>query len=302
MDIRQLKYFIEIVKSNFNLSAASEKLCISQPALSMCMSKFEKDEKTEIFRRSKRLVVGLTSVGETFYFNALKVVEEYDKMLEDLRHQSAALNGRMRIGIPQFIVTVICNNFLNSLIRRHQHAEYIIDESGAYDLRKKLMLNEVDSAILLRPSELNPDLFHEVLIHEDELSAFMSKNHPLAKKNKLSWSDLEGEDLVMFDKTYMVHHKVINKIRSLDLNVNIVMMSKSWDFLIESVNHSNYITILPSPTSNYYNISEIVEVKFEDPIPWEVIYVYPKKNRYSRIEEQTHHELIEYYNQRRKRG
>ncbi len=302
MDIRQLKYFIEIVNCNFNLSTASDKLCISQPALSMGINKFEKNERTELFVRSKRLIVGLTSVGETFYYNALKVVEQYDSMIEQLRRQSATINGRMRIGIPPFIVTVLCNEFLNTLIRKYHLAEYIIDESGAYDLKKKLLLNEIDSAILLKPSELNPDLFNEVLLNQDELSAFMSKNHRLAKKDKLNWSDLEGEDLVIFDNTYMIHHKLINKFHSLDISVHIVMMSKSWDFLIESVKDSEYITILPSPTSNYYNISDITEVKFEDPLPWEAIYVYPKKARYSRIEDQTHHELIEYYSQRRKKG
>ncbi len=50
MDIRQLKiYFIEIVNCNFNLSTASDKLCISQPALSMGINKFEKNERTEPF-------------------------------------------------------------------------------------------------------------------------------------------------------------------------------------------------------------------------------------------------------------
>ncbi len=53
------------------------------------------------------------------------------------------------------------HEFLNTLIRKYHLAEYIIDESGAYDL-KKWLRNEIDSAILLKPSELNPDLFNEV--------------------------------------------------------------------------------------------------------------------------------------------
>ncbi len=43
----------------------------------------------------------------------------------------------------------------------------------------------------------------------------MSKNHCLAKKKQMNWSDLEGEDLVIFDNTYMIHHKLINKFHSL---------------------------------------------------------------------------------------
>lgn len=41
MDITQLKYFVCIVESDYNLSAASKKLHISQPALTQYIRKFE---------------------------------------------------------------------------------------------------------------------------------------------------------------------------------------------------------------------------------------------------------------------
>ncbi len=301
MDIRQLKYLIEIVNSNFNLSAASEKLCISQPALSMGIIKFEKEERIEIMQRRKGLLVGLTSVGETFYNNALKVVEAHDRMMEELRKQSSVLNGKMRIGIPQLIVTVLCTEFLRELISSNESANYQIDESGAFDLERKLVLEEIDSAILLKPTDLNPDLFNEVLINTDELTAFMSKNHRLAAKDRLTWEDLTGESMVIFDETYMIHHKLVNKFKSLGIDVHYAMMSKSWDFLLESVRNTRYITILPSPISRYYNLNDVVEVRFEEPISWEAIYVYPKKNNYSRIEEHTHQEVMDFYINKKER-
>ncbi len=42
MDIKQLKYFVEIVKSGFNLSIASKTLHISQPALSQIIKILKK--------------------------------------------------------------------------------------------------------------------------------------------------------------------------------------------------------------------------------------------------------------------
>ena len=292
---------VEIVNSNFNLSAASEKLCISQPALSMGIIKFEKEERVEIMQRRKGLLVGLTSVGETFYNNALKVLEAHNAMMDDLRKQSCTLNGKIRIGIPQLILTVLCTEFLSEQITKHESAEYMIDESGAFDLERKLLLDEIDCAILLRPTDLNPDLFNELLINTDELSAFMSKKHRLAPKQSLKWEDLAGESLVIFDETYMIHHKLTNKFKSLNVDVHYAMMSKSWDFLLESVRNTGYLTILPSPISRYYNLNDVVEVRFEDPIPWEAIYVYPKKHHYSRIEEQTHQEVIDYYINKKER-
>lgn len=295
MDIRQLKYFIEIVKSEFNLSAASEKLSISQPALSMSIKKFEWEEKADIFIRHKGLIVGLSTVGETFYNNALIVVSQYERMLKELRRQSSYLNGFMRIGIPPLVLTVVCTDFLKMLVMKHNHARFAVSETGAYDLEKKLLLEEIDCAILLHPTSLNPLNFREVLISRDELSAFMNKDHPLAKKKKLKWGDLSGQSMVIFDDSYMIHHKLMHTIDVHHLNVHIAMMSRSWDFLLESVRNSPYLTVLPSPITRFYNLTDVVEVHFEEPIPWEVIYVYPIKQTYSHIEQTMHQEISRFF-------
>lgn len=91
MDIRQLKYFIEIVNSDFNLSAASVKLCISQPALSILIKKFEQEEKTKIFERNKGIITGMTPSGLNFYRRALEVVDAYENMYNELRSNTLDL-------------------------------------------------------------------------------------------------------------------------------------------------------------------------------------------------------------------
>lgn len=295
MDIRQLKYFIEIVHSNFNLSAASMKLNISQPALSMLIKKFEQNENTKIFQRNRGSISGLTSVGENFYNHALRVVDAYEQMYGDLRRSIAALNGHMRLGIPQLVVTVLCTEFLGSLVSKYNKATFTVDEAGAHDLKKKLMLGEIDSAFLLGPTGLDPQNFHETEVEHDELRVYMSAEHPLAGKDRLKWRDLSGYSLVTFDDTYMIHHKMIQKLNTYHVNARVAMTSKSWDFLLESVRHSDHITMLPAPISQYYNLQDMRELKIEDPILWQVMYTYPIKSYYSRIEKVTHQEVVEYF-------
>ncbi len=295
MDIRQLRYFIEIVRSGFNLTAASGKLHVSQPALSMFIGKFEQEERADLFVRHKGHIVGLSTVGESFYNNAVSVVSQYERMLDDLRRQSSHLNGILRIGIPPLVVTVVCTDFLNMLVNKYEHATFGVSESGAHDLERKLMLDEIDCAILLRPTSLNPLHFRDVLINRDELSAFMSRNHPLAKKDRLRWEDLNGHSLVIFDESFMIHHKLKDAFEAHRLGVHVAMMSKSWDFLLESVRKSSYVTILPSPIRRFYKLDDVVELRFEEPIPWEVVYVYPIKQTYSRIERTMQQEINEFF-------
>lgn len=40
------------------------------------------------------------------------------------------------------------------------------------------------------------------IIHLDEYVAYMDKDHPLAQKEALDWSDLADSDLAIFNKTF----------------------------------------------------------------------------------------------------
>lgn len=100
MDILQLKYFIAIVENDLNLSLASKKLHLSQPALSKYILKFEEEENLKLFERKNGRLSGLTFAGENFYNNAKVVVESHTNMLSELREQSKKITGTVRIGIP----------------------------------------------------------------------------------------------------------------------------------------------------------------------------------------------------------
>jgi len=68
MDMRQLKYFVQIVESG-SLSKASRQLFIAQPALSLQMSRLEDEVGKPLLVRSSRGVTP-TENGEALYHHA----------------------------------------------------------------------------------------------------------------------------------------------------------------------------------------------------------------------------------------
>ncbi len=295
MDIYQLRYFVAIVESDFNLSMASRKHHISQPALTQAIKKFETEEKVELFTRANGRLSGLTNVGENFYNNALIVLEHHDRMLKDLRENSTVVRGKVRIGIPPLILTVLFTDFLSSLIIKNPDIRFEIIEEGAFELRRQLILQEIDFAILLQPTDLNPQVFKEEIIYINQLTCFMSKKHPLATQNSIQWTDLRQRKLAIFTHTFMIHHQLKRKFESLNIIPDIVLMSSSWDFLLESTRGSDFITILPSPVNNHFSYSDVKEIPFDPPFPWKVVLVYPIKSRYSRIENYTRQTMMSYF-------
>lgn len=87
MDIKQLKYFVTIVDSDNNLSAAAKKMHLSQPALSKMIKTFEEEENVELFIRKQGKLSALTAVGETFYEQAIEVIASYEEMMKQLEEK-----------------------------------------------------------------------------------------------------------------------------------------------------------------------------------------------------------------------
>lgn len=295
MDIKQLKYFVEVVKCGLNLSLASNQLHISQPHLSQIIKNFEENENVYLFDRYKGRLNDLTPAGERFYVNAENILSEYENMMEDLREDSVKIRGKVRIGIPPLILGIVFPDVVAQLVAKNPGVEFDIVEKGAHELKSMLILRELDYVVLLQPTEIDDSIITEHILQEDELTAFLNENHPLAKKNRIDWKDLNEELLAIFDTSFMIHHKLIHKFTDEDVKLKRYIMSGSWDFLLQTTANSDFITILPSPVNDFFKNDQIVEIPFNDPITWKVSLCRPKKESYSHVNQYVFNFIIDFF-------
>jgi len=300
MDIKQLEYFVEIVNSKCNLSIASKKLHISQPALSSIIRNFEAEENIRLFERYNGRLQNLTHSGEIFYKNALLILENYQTMLRDLRETSVQYKGKVKIGIPPFILSVAFSDILPAMILDHPDIEFEIVEQGAFELQKALIAKNLDFAVLLQPVEMNhKGAMNEYLLAKSELTAFMHMDTPLAQYKKIAWSQLHDQPIAIFNDSFLIHHHLMNQFNIHAIRPKISITSSCWDFLMLSVRNSNFVTILPSTVSNLFQIPNIVERPFQDPIPWKVALYQAKKSRYSRVEKYVLEMILDHFGVKR---
>ena len=76
----EMKYIYELYKTK-SFSIAAEKLFITQPALSICVQKVEKDLGMPIFYRNKK-ILSLTEAGEK-YIQAIEHIDFIEKNMYD---------------------------------------------------------------------------------------------------------------------------------------------------------------------------------------------------------------------------
>lgn len=295
MDIKHLKYLRTIIENEFNISAASKILHLSQPALSQMITQLEQTENVTLFERSKGRLKRLTPAGEVLYENAKEVLEKYDHMLDALQEETNQLKGSIKIGIPPVVISVVFPELLPKMITENPDIKFELIESGAAELKNKFLLQETPITVLLNPTGLDKKIVEEVTISKDHLSVYMDKENPLASKEVIEWEDLHKQPMAIFDSNYMIHHQLMNQFQSLGIKPQIHLQSASWDLLLNATRNSNLVTVLPSPVTNHFQLNGIKEVPFMHSPEWGVVLCRRRQKHYSHIEDFVFNYIKNYF-------
>ena len=107
MKLRNLIYFIEIEKCG-NMSKASEKLYVSQPALSKGMSELEKELGCQLFIRKASNIV-LTEEGKRCLEYSKKIISLCNEMPEYIKQkETKSLKvGYVIVGYLEYLLNII---------------------------------------------------------------------------------------------------------------------------------------------------------------------------------------------------
>lgn len=295
MDITQMNYLINIVECGCNLSLAAKKIHISQSALSQFVTNFENDEEVLLFNRRNGRLDGLTESGERIFRYAQDIVTKADEMQEVILRESSKQKGTIRIGLPSLILRVYFSNFFPTFQIEHPDISLEVTEAGSQDLRALLLNDDIDYAIVIEPTNLDFKTYEQHVIQVDEMAAFMDINHPLAKKNELEWSDLNGYQLATFSKTFTTYQLISEKIEKTTENARIVYTSDSWDYLIESTNGNEVVTILPRPVDQYTDKNKFKVIPFRDYLPFNFTLVRAHNRKYGAMETEVYELILSYF-------
>ena len=92
MEIKQLKYFVEVAKRE-HISEAALELNIAQSAISRQMTQLEK-LNVNLFKRQGRNIL-LTSEGKQLLTEATKILDQLDQTIQLFQHQQTLSNQKI---------------------------------------------------------------------------------------------------------------------------------------------------------------------------------------------------------------
>lgn len=117
MELYQLRSFVAVAEAG-HLTRASEKLHISQPAVSAQIKALEDELELALFERTSSGMV-LTSAGERLLADAEKVLAAAQAMRNEAKALKGEVGGKVRVGTMSDPVFIRIGEFLNATVERY---------------------------------------------------------------------------------------------------------------------------------------------------------------------------------------
>jgi DNA-binding transcriptional LysR family regulator len=204
MTLSQLSYVIAVASSS-SMNEASKKLFISQPSISATIRELEEEIGINIFIRSNR-GISLTPEGEEFVGYAKQVVTQYE-LIENKYITGGKIKKRFSVSAQHYAFAV--DAFAKMVEEFGMDGyDFAMYETKTYDVIQDvkkfkseigiLYLNDFNRKIITKLLDENELEFHPLL--DCGVYAYMWKKHPLAKKKRVTFDELNSYPCIIFEQ------------------------------------------------------------------------------------------------------
>lgn len=223
------------VAENHSFSKAADKLFMSHTSVMKQVNQLETKLGVKLFKRSSHGVT-LTEAGRSFYKDTLKIMHFSEEAVQRARNADASSVRKIRIGnfslYPCYTFLELwdemedsCPQFKLQIVNFHDDEEYYFKPDGSCDF-----VIGPYSAYAERPN------LQFIPVGQYRFCLTLPRKSPLAKKNVLSFRDLEHCRLMIMRRgTSPVNDKIRQDI--LDAHLDIMIEDISPDYNIQTFNH-----------------------------------------------------------------
>ena len=260
MELRQLRYFVEVARLN-SYSLASKTLFITQSTISQQIRKLEEELGVELLTRDTRHVV-LSDYGEQFYPCALQVLEDARAGKDRIRDVVNLNVGTLSVG-STYAFSLLLKQSVLDFYREYPHIKLNIIITSIEELRQKLLDRELDLALTYK-SPLGEDRIESHLLFQSRLCLIGRKGTLKGVGNEVSVQDLARFPLALPSKGLQARDTLESILYAEDVDLDIRLEINSVRSLLDLVCNSPLMTMLSEESIHDFPGLEAVPIVHPD--------------------------------------
>lgn len=270
MDIRTLRYFVEVVRQQ-SFTRAAEKMFVTQPTISKMLRNLE-DELgcTLLIRDGRRLL--LTDTGQVVYQRGLSILAEFHQLEAELGDINHLNRGVLRLGIPP-MVGVLMTGPIGLYRQRYPGVELKISEFGGLTVQQAVINGELDLAITALPAE-DKNLFARLPLFRHPLCVLVPRSGAWPSRTGIEPGELGRYPLLIYNEDFALNRQLMQLFHQHGFAPQIAVRSGQWDFLASMVEAGIGIAILPEPICEKLDKTTLMWLPLKSDLHWQLEMIW----------------------------
>lgn len=197
--IRQLEYFVATAEAG-SIKLSSERINISQPAISSAISHLENELGVQLFVRHHARGLTLTPPGKRILREAKLLIRQASGLYALAGELTGEIRGPLSVGCLTTLAPMVLPELVHAFSKSHPDVSLSVVEGDPRRLVECLRAVEIDMAIsydLMIPD----DIAYEPLVSLPP-QVLLAGDHRFAGRKSLRLKDLAGEGMILLDLPY----------------------------------------------------------------------------------------------------
>jgi LysR family transcriptional regulator, salicylic acid-responsive activator of bsdBCD len=255
MDFKQLRYFIAIAEEK-NITAAANRLHMSQPPLSMQLKQLEEELGVRLVERNGKKME-LTDKGILLYQHALDLVNSMEEVKNELQETEEGKKGILSVGINTLSVPGF-SQLLQTFHRLYPLVTLKIVQNDSFYLSELVKSRTIELAFVRLPLEHRGLAYHQLF---KENFVFVSRE----PRQTISLNDISQMPLIIPSTEGLGSYNTILEAFSKEqLQIKSIAECSDMHILMEMVTAGMGATIIPKSVFDVYRNDQIYSSTISD--------------------------------------
>ncbi len=197
MKLQQLRYIVEVVNHNLNVSSTAEGLYTSQPGISKQVRMLEDELGVQIFARSGKHLTQVTPAGQEIIRIAREVLSKVDAIKAVAGEHTYPDKGSLYVATTHTQARYALPEVIKGFIERYPRVSLHMHQGSPTQIAEAVSKGVADFAIATEALHLYEDLVMLPCYHWNRAIVVLP-NHPLANKANITIDELAAYPLVTY--------------------------------------------------------------------------------------------------------
>lgn len=274
MNLKYIREFVVLTQVG-KFQTAADVLFLSQSALSKHIMALEKELGADLLVRSKKKQLQLTSFGKSFLPYAMQLTNICNEINTELQHAGGSA-PKITIGASPLVTLHTIFFSWDAFIQKHPTFHIEVIDAPEETLYELLRVKSCDLIIVRESEDMPKDEFNKILYAQDKLAVLLPKDHPLASRESISFSEIDTERFVQVSSSLLAKALETRKYPPKAIQEQITTRRPS--DIVDMVENHTGISVMPSYPARLYSNGKVAIVNLEPVTPVTFYVLYPKDN------------------------